>query len=81
LNVKGYNPKLKRYPQITYYWTSLVILGNSYLVGNLTNSKIAEKESFSISKILTVLYQQFSKLVISQPDMSGPTLGALSNNR
>ncbi len=29
-------------PPITYYWTSLLILDHSYLVGNLTNSEIAE---------------------------------------
>jgi hypothetical protein len=28
-------------PPITYYWTGLLILDHSYLVGNLTNSKIA----------------------------------------
>jgi hypothetical protein len=30
---------------ITYYWTGLLILDNSYLVGNLTNSKIAETKA------------------------------------
>jgi tagatose-1,6-bisphosphate aldolase non-catalytic subunit AgaZ/GatZ len=30
------------YPRITYYWTGFLILDHSYLVGNLTNSKIAE---------------------------------------
>ncbi len=30
------------YPPITYYWTGLLILDHSYLVENLTNSKIAE---------------------------------------
>jgi hypothetical protein len=36
--------KLKpiEYPPITYYWTGLQILDHSYLVRNLTNSKIAE---------------------------------------
>jgi hypothetical protein len=29
-------------PPITYYWTGLLILDHSYLVGNLTNSRIAE---------------------------------------
>ncbi len=38
-------------------------------------------KSFRTSKILTLLYQQFSNLLISQRDMSGPRLGALSNNR
>jgi hypothetical protein len=38
-------------------------------------------KSFRSSKILTLLYQQFSNLSISQRDMSGPRLGALSKNR
>ncbi len=38
-------------------------------------------KSFTASKILTLLYQQFSNLWISQRDMSCPSLGALSNNR
>ncbi len=33
------------YPPITYYWTCLLILDHSYLVRNLTNSKIAEKKA------------------------------------
>jgi hypothetical protein len=32
-------------PPITYYWTGLLILYPSYLVGNLTNSKIAETKA------------------------------------
>ncbi len=38
-------------------------------------------EGFWTSKILTLLYQQFSNLLISQWGSSGPRLGALSNNR
>ncbi len=38
-------------------------------------------KSFRTSKILTLLYQQFSNLLISQQDMSDPRLGAPSNNR
>ncbi len=38
-------------------------------------------KSFRTFKILTLLYKQFSNLLISQGDMSGPRLGALSNNR
>jgi hypothetical protein len=38
-------------------------------------------KSFRTSKILKLLYQQFSNLIISQRDMSGPRLGTLSNNR
>ncbi len=37
--------------------------------------------SFRTSEILTLLYQQFLNLLISQRNMSGPRLGALSNNR
>ncbi len=82
------------YPPITYYWTVSLILDHSYLVGNLTNSKIplisrweldkfknCWNKSFRTTKILTLLYQQFSNLKIFQWDMSGPRLGALSNNR
>jgi hypothetical protein len=38
-------------------------------------------KSFRTSKILTLLYQQFPNLLISQRDMSGPRLGTLFNNR
>jgi hypothetical protein len=38
-------------------------------------------KNFRTSKILTLLYEQFSNLLISQRDMSGPRLWALSNNR
>ncbi len=38
-------------------------------------------KSFKASKILTLLYRQFSDLLISQRDVSGPRLGALSNSR
>ncbi len=48
------------------------------LIGKFKN---CWNKSFWKSKILTVLYQQFSNLLISQRDMSGPRLGALSNNR
>ncbi len=33
---------IRLYPRITYFCTCLLILDNSYLVGNLTYSKIAE---------------------------------------
>jgi hypothetical protein len=32
------------YPPITYYWTVLLILDHSYLVGKLTGSEIADKK-------------------------------------
>jgi hypothetical protein len=38
-------------------------------------------KSVRTSTILTLLYQQFLHLLISQRDMSGPRLRALSNNR
>ncbi len=35
-----------QYPPMAYYWTDLLILDHSYLVGNLTiNSKIAETKA------------------------------------
>jgi hypothetical protein len=37
-------------------------------------------KSFRTFKILALLYQQFWNLLISQRDMSGPRLGALSND-
>ncbi len=40
--------KFKRYivyPPIAYYWTGVLILDRSYLVWNLTNSKIAERKA------------------------------------
>jgi hypothetical protein len=33
------------YPPITYYWTGILILDHSYVVGNLINSKIAETKA------------------------------------
>jgi hypothetical protein len=47
----------------------------------LDKFKNFRNNSFRTSKILTLLYQQFSNLLISQRDMSGPRLRALSNNR
>ncbi len=38
-------------------------------------------KSFRTSKIRKLLHHQFSNLLISQRDISGPRLGALSNNR
>jgi hypothetical protein len=39
------------YPPITYCWTVSLILDHSYLVGNLTNSKIAETKALEPLKI------------------------------
>jgi hypothetical protein len=43
--VKDKKQILCKYPTITYYWTVPLILDHSYLVGNLTNSKIAETKA------------------------------------
>jgi hypothetical protein len=37
--------RFKEYPPITYSWTVPPILDHSYLVGNLTNAKIAETKA------------------------------------
>ncbi len=68
------------YPPITYYWTVPLILDHSYLVGNLTNSKIAETNALEPLKSWHFCISNF-RLLISQRNMSGPRLGALSNNR
>ncbi len=39
-----------QYPPITYYCTGLLMLDHSYLVGNLTNSKIAETKAWEPPK-------------------------------
>jgi hypothetical protein len=56
-------------------------LDHSYLVRNLDKFRNCWNKSFRTSKILTLSYQKFSNLLISQRDMSGPRFGALSNNR
>jgi hypothetical protein len=58
----------------------LLILDHLYLDGNLSNSKIVETKALEPLKSWH-LYQQFLNLLISQRDMSGPRLGALSSNR
>jgi hypothetical protein len=61
-----------------------LILDHSYLVGNLAKSKIAATKALEPLKswhsCTKKKYQQFSNSLISQRDMSGPRLGALSNN-
>ncbi len=62
-------------------------LDRSLIIGPLISRWELEKfkncwnERFSTSKILKLLHQQFSNLLISQGDMNGPRLGALSINR
>ncbi len=50
-----------------------------FALGTWQIQKLPKQKSFRTSKILTLLYQQFSNLLISQRDKSGPRLGALSN--
>ncbi len=64
-----------------------LLLGSVLNIGPVISRWELEKfknswnKSFRTSMILTLLYQQLSNLLISQRDMSGPKLGALSNNR
>ncbi len=64
-----------------------LLLGRSPNTGPLISRweldkfKNSSNKSSRTSKILTMLYQQFFKLFISQRNMSGPRLGALSNDR
>ncbi len=66
--------------QIPHLLDSLPNIGPLISRWELGKSKNCWNKSFRTSKILTLLYQQFSNLLISQRDMSGPRLGALSNN-
>jgi hypothetical protein len=68
------------HPPITHHWTGLLILDHSYLVGNVTNSKISETTALEPLKSWHFC-KQFLNLLISQWDMSSPRLGALSNYR
>ncbi len=47
------------YPPITYYRTGLLILDNEYLVGNLTDSKIAETKASEPLKSLHFCVRNF----------------------
>ncbi len=60
-----------------------LLLDRSHNIGpfsrwELDKIKSCRDKTYRTSKILTLLYQQFSNLLISQRDMSGPRLGALS---
>ncbi len=58
-----------------------LILDDSYLVGNLTNAKIAETKALEPLKSWHFCISNFRTCLITQRDMSGPRLRALSNNR
>jgi hypothetical protein len=64
-----------------------LLLDWSPIIGPLMSRQQLDKfkncwnKSFRTSKILTILYQQCSNLLIFQRYMSGPRLGALSNKR
>jgi hypothetical protein len=78
---------LTKRPSIIQYIPNHQLLDRSPNIGPLISRweldkfKNCQSKSFRTSKILTLLYQQFSNLLISKRDMSGPRLGALSNNR
>ncbi len=75
------------FPQPTTVPLDHILFDRSRNIGPLISCWELDKlknclnKSFRTSKILTLLYQQFSNLLISQRDMNGPRLGALSNNR
>jgi hypothetical protein len=64
-----------------------LLLDSAFSIGPLISCWELDKfknfwnKSFRSSKIMTLLYQQFSNFLISQRDMNVPRLGALSNNR
>ncbi len=60
---------------------SAPVFGPLILRWELDKSESCWNKSFRTSKILTLLYQQVSNLLSSQRDISGPRLGALSNDR
>ncbi len=76
-------PYLSNKLLLQYYKTtpSSPIIGPLISRWELDKFKNCWNKSFRTSKILKLLYQQFSNLSISQRDMSGPRLGSLSNNR
>ncbi len=78
---------LTKRPSIIQYIPNHQLLDRSPNIGPLISRweldkfKNCQSKSFRTSKILTLLYQQFSNLLISKRDMSGPRLGALSTDR
>jgi hypothetical protein len=77
------NPQSYRWtvPPITYCWTSLLILDHSYLVGNLTNSKISETKALEPLESWHFGISNFRTCYSPNEILSGPRLGVLSNNR
>jgi hypothetical protein len=69
------------YPPYHLFLDSAPNIGPLISRWQLDTFKNCWNKSFRASKILTLLYQQFSNLSISQRGTSGPRLGALSNNR
>jgi hypothetical protein len=72
---------LPRYFLITYSWTGLLILDHSYLVGNLTNSKIAETKALEPLKSWQFCISNFRTCKLPNEIWVVQDLGALSNNR
>ncbi len=73
--------RLMRVPRDHLLWDRSPNIGPLISRWELENFKNCWNQRFKTPKILTLLYQQFSNLLISQWDISGPRLGALSNNR
>jgi hypothetical protein len=69
------------YPLITYYWTVLPNLGPLISRWEINKFENWWYRSVRILEVLKLVFQQFLNLSSSQRDMSGPILGALSNNR
>ncbi len=81
LQQKSAFENFKQLPPDDLLLDSATNLGPLISLWELDKFKNYWNKSFRTSKILTLLYQQFSNLLISQRYMSGPRLGALSNNR
>jgi hypothetical protein len=86
--IKELSPtKKRRLLNFSINTTDHLLLDRSPNIGPLISHWELDKfencwnKSIRTCKILTLLYQQFLNLIISQRDMSGPRLGALSNNR
>jgi hypothetical protein len=62
----AYVPRIILIPPITYYWTESPNIGPLISCWELDKFKNCWNKSFRTSKILTLLYQQFSNLLISQ---------------
>ncbi len=70
-----------QYTPITYYWIVPLILDDSYLVGNLTNLRIAETKALELLKSWHFCISNLRTFVNFPTRYEWSRLGALSNNR